>query len=1078
MQTYTTFGGELPEPDPSIAAARVEWQQRPLDALAAILAADAVNRVEDQEDMLATVYREAIAEAGRLVKNQNAMLSPVTDAALTHARTLTATQNAILSGATVASLVPADGSAPITTTFTATDSVVVPDGVDPTTATYDFDKCMWHGIYLPNGGTYWWDGPAPIPGTKCDAAGVSLPPASPPTTTLPPIVSPPVPPTFPGIDIGISAACAVLESGTITLPKVSCLYLYVRCVSQTRADFELVDCCDTIPGRDGWLAVGPLSAQPTEADKTRAALHCITLKRSGCLSAVQTLADVIAGKNPCEEPAPVPPVPPVPPTLPPSVPTVPTTVAPIPTPDATADLWKPSASIRLPTSGPVTCDQIEWANPNVCVCMDELIRVFQDFGRWAWLESTWIHGDAKQLTDAEIEKRKAGIGISGLKLLLGKFSYSDPTLIAIAEQIIAINRAYFHKAIDESLEKAWQGVINLAKHVSGPKSDALYGLYVLKGFLAYASQYTLGYLSGQQGGPQLTTDFDKVGRVLDYAIAYLQPVELPTVAELESIWHSGEITERHAQCLVELNGHQYPITRAAWESRRAMPSVNAVVFNWLRTSRDRSTLQRELRKQGWTDPQDVNQLLASFELLPTPSDIIRMGRRDVFDPKKLGLAEMRAEWDQQIGLKELFNAQGMDVTRVQGKDGKVREYDVPFLYWASDYLEVSPTQVFEMLHRLRANRVDRLSLPGEDGKPVTPKPVGIQTVRQLLKEVDYNPIWRERLAAISYRVVGRIDVRNAYRLGAYGKPLGRRGFDLSTPGKPKPVGVAEKEVAEQSQDQGYSPVDADTQAYIAAANWEESRKLKTRTRQSRAICQAYTLGVIAEDVALKQMTEVLDDAERAKETVRLCDADAKLREVREAIAAVKSLFLSAQIDADRAKNLLRNQGVREERIAQYLRVWELRMAGRDKAITASVLCQWFGSGLIDRREFQSRLLRMGYSTENASRIIRSCELGHAAKTRKEMDRAAKLRAADLEKKRRAEERAGKEIDREAERRFTRFLATRPDKNLIAYWQDGSISIEEVRQTLLARSFTATDAVRWMSAYLKPGKGEENGQSDE
>jgi hypothetical protein len=391
------------------------------------------------------------------------------------------------------------------------------------------------------------------------------------------------------------------------------------------------------------------------------------------------------------------------------------------------------------------------------------------------------------------------------------------------------------------------------------------------------------------------------------------------------------------------------------------------------------------------------------------------------------------------------------------------------LYQMASYEEVSPTQVYEMLHRLRPDRVVRYPLPDGRGGQVTPAPVDIGIVRSLLKEKDYNPIWRDRLAAISYRTLGRIDVKRIYLLGGFGKQLGEKGFDTSKPGEPVATGKTEKELVARFQDMGNSPLDASLQAWQAASDFDRSQGAKQNARHLRVICRMYSSGAIDRLEAVKRAEGVTKDLGEANRLADLCDAERADRDVREAIGGIRKQYLSGEVPEQTAKDWLRMIGVQAARIAQYVATWNMQFRKVDRAATVQQLRDWWREGILTRDEFVKRLENLSYSPEDVTRIVRVAELGELARSTKERQRI--IDAQERERRRLAgeAERRRKDRERAEARRLSKFLAGRSDKNIIAWWKEGLITREEVQSTLILREMAEVDVERWLTVNDPEGE---------
>jgi len=143
---------------------------------------------------------------------------------------------------------------------------------------------------------------------------------------------------------------------------------------------------------------------------------------------------------------------------------------------------------------------------------------------------------------------------------------------------------------------------------------------------------------------------------------------------------------------------------------------------------DEATADDHLSRMGYSG-SPKHALLELRNIIPGPTDLVRMAVREVFTPqlrRELTLdAEFPApfaDWAAKLGISEEWAGN----------------------YWAAHWDLPSPSQGYEMLHR------------------------GLITDQQLadlLKALDYAPVWRDRLQAISYNPITRVDLRRLFKMG-------------------------------------------------------------------------------------------------------------------------------------------------------------------------------------------------------------------------------------------------------------------------------------------------------------------------
>lgn len=123
-----------------------------------------------------------------------------------------------------------------------------------------------------------------------------------------------------------------------------------------------------------------------------------------------------------------------------------------------------------------------------------------------------------------------------------------------------------------------------------------------------------------------------------------------------------------------------------------------------------------------------------------PSDLVRFLVREVYDPQQRQTLQLDGDYPAAADAE--FRKVGLDETQARN-------------YWAAHWQLPSPSQVYEMLHR------GQVSPPEVDA---------------YLKAADYSPAWRSKLAAISYNVPGRIDLRRMYAAGVFDEARVLKGY--------------------------------------------------------------------------------------------------------------------------------------------------------------------------------------------------------------------------------------------------------------------------------------------------------------
>ncbi|KKN36993.1 hypothetical protein LCGC14_0768040 [marine sediment metagenome] len=201
------------------------------------------------------------------------------------------------------------------------------------------------------------------------------------------------------------------------------------------------------------------------------------------------------------------------------------------------------------------------------------------------------------------------------------------------------------------------------------------------------------------------------------------------------------------------------------------------------------------------DAANIELQKALYEEIPGPTDLVRMGVREVFTP------EIAERFGQFEDLPPAF-------VDWMGRQGYTEEWSRNF--WAAHWDLPSITQGFAMFHR-----------------DVIPE----EELQVLLRALDVMPYWREKLTDIAYRVITRVDVRRMYAEGVFDRDQVKRVY----------------------QDLGYKPEDAEALTEFVVLRYppkgaETADDLRSVTVTT--IKQALARRLITEDDALDGLQEL------------------------------------------------------------------------------------------------------------------------------------------------------------------------------------------------------------------------------
>ena len=246
-------------------------------------------------------------------------------------------------------------------------------------------------------------------------------------------------------------------------------------------------------------------------------------------------------------------------------------------------------------------------------------------------------------------------------------------------------------------------------------------------------------------------------------------------------------------------------------------------------------------------------------------------------------------------------------------------------YWKSHWELPSPTQVYEMLHRLHP---DVLKVRGKAyesmGLDASKLQTTLDTVKTYLKQADYDLRWRDKLVAISYSPLTRVDLRRIYALGL----------------------ITEEELIARLMELGYTKEDAQLIAEFYKQYAEEEGKEWTKTE----IKYLLYYGIINEAQAKLYLMDLGYSEESAGQLIELWKAKLEEKDLREAQEYVRDAFAEGLITEEEARTQLKELGLAEEVIDIILAKEEKRRQRSYKNPSPDKVVKWLKEGIITEKE--------------------------------------------------------------------------------------------------------------------------------
>ena len=497
---------------------------------------------------------------------------------------------------------------------------------------------------------------------------------------------------------------------------------------------------------------------------------------------------------------------------------------------------------------------------------------------------------------------------------------------------------------------------------------------------------------------------------------------------------------------------------------------------------DDKTAGYHLLKEGVRDQGTADALMSLRHEIPPVADLIRFAVRDVFFPdivKDYGEAN---EYPKVIDKFIKWQGLGWDTgyllpesTDVDGNIVPAHNANWGELAWVAHWEFPSVTAGYDMLHMLYTESrygpsPYTLDAQGQVDKTKT---FDKKDHDRLLRAAGYSTYWRNKMEAISYPPLTRVDTQRMFHLGI---------IDL-------------KEMYHNYRLQGYDDINA--------VRLSKFTQIEQRPDIIKDVEKLFELGTLDEDqyrVTLKQAlyspVEIESSLARAKLSVLIKETEAMIGHIHGSVS-------EGIIDLDQTRVVLSQLGIVPQRIDRYIGLWRGEIDFGQRSMTLRKLVDWYQTGVINRDDMIGRLQRLRYQDKDINAILKSVELKKVQAKQKEEDKQLKQREADAkkqqqqaDKQRKAMENAIKKgnellakrasqhqkelsaeekvLQQQLKAEHTALMdatkalkASSTDVELVKYWKAGVITLPEVRVRLSARDFLPADIERWIQAYLSP-----------
>lgn len=444
--------------------------------------------------------------------------------------------------------------------------------------------------------------------------------------------------------------------------------------------------------------------------------------------------------------------------------------------------------------------------------------------------------------------------------------------------------------------------------------------------------------------------------------------------------------------------------------------------------------------------------------IPGPSDLISFAVRDCFSPDIVQTFQYNKElptailpWMEKQGLAgQIDMTMPVGSTTTEGRDVRTKPqwFD---MYWWSHWQLPSVQQGYEMLQRLYP---DSMFGPSPYSTPDT---VFSQASLELLQKAnDFPPYWRQRLQAIAYHPLGRIDIKRMYSVGI-----------LKEDATNHDVFHAYKQI-------GYNDIDA--------KRLTDYVKIVARKNIINPTVQQIDKLVLAGGIEIPTAKQMLKDLFYPANEIDIHISNLQLQLNLETIDKISKLvrknYLEGSLTSDECKAALRRIGITPQGIANYINLWDMEKAGTYRYVSANKAIKLYKEGLINEIMLRTRLTNLHYVdldinllVQEAKNEVMELQLKQlatlATRQQKETIKAVKEQQKFAVTSAKKQEADTTKAALERAKLTKQDLAAYSDKNIIAFFKGGFFDWAGVDRVLAAKGWSPATIIRWKDTYLKP-----------
>lgn len=382
--------------------------------------------------------------------------------------------------------------------------------------------------------------------------------------------------------------------------------------------------------------------------------------------------------------------------------------------------------------------------------------------------------------------------------------------------------------------------------------------------------------------------------------------------DIGELWRRGEITQEGALESLSFLGYEQTNAETKAKTWTHLLGAGEIRELFLRGEIESEDALQRLSKLGFNN-QDAVALTKLFWFIPPAQDLITMAVREVFNP------EVAARFGQYEDFPEAFaeHAASLGISREWAQR-----------YWAAHWDLPSIQMGFEMLHR---------------------GVIDISDLNLLLKAKDVMPFWRDKLTAISYNPLTRVDVRRMHKMGV---------LDLEG-------------VKRSYLDVGYNDENADLMTmFTSVYNSRNERDLS-----KSEIVNSYIAGILDESSTLDLLLDMGYDEQESAIILTLAKLKEENKRKKDRIKIIKNKYVKSVITLGEVNSQLNSMNLGGKELALVTEEIELAMTDKAEELSLKELKVAFKKNVLLEADFKARLVIKGYKTDDINILVKVAKMG-------------------------------------------------------------------------------------------------------